>query len=136
MCQVAILWDTVQRQLFYNCLDSESLLFQIDFNWNDGALRRTRLRFYVFNFLKQKPLTNGAVVPFPSRAALTLAVLALPVLGTVRVAGPFFTAGSHPALFTLAYPSGADTVAATVQGTQLCTEKQKYTVWNSTSYCN
>lgn len=84
------------------------------------------IKILCISFLEvQKPLTNGAVVPFPSWAALTLPILALPVLGTVGVAGPFFTGGSHPALLTLAYPSGADAVAATVQGTQLCTEKTK-----------
>lgn len=63
LCQVAILWDRVQRQLFYTSLDSESLLFQIDFNWNDGALCRTRLRFYVF--LETKPSYQWCSGPLP-----------------------------------------------------------------------
>lgn len=133
LCHIAILWDRVQRHLFYTCLGSESV-FPNWFQWDWCPSVQDWIKIECISFLEvQKPLTNGAVVPFPSWAALTLAVLALPVLGTVGVAGPLLAGGSHPALLTLANPSGADSVAATVQGTQLCTEKQEHTTWNSTS---
>lgn len=79
----------------------------------------------------QIPLTNGAVVPFPSGAALTLPIFALPVLSAVGMAGALLTGGSHPALLTLADSSWTHTVAAAVQGTQLCTGIQKHITWKS-----
>jgi len=114
---------------FYPWPDSGSLFLQNDFSQTDGYGRSldNRLRFYVSVFLElPNALTNGAVVPFPSGAALALPVLALAVLSTVRVAGPLLAVWAHPALFALAYPSRTDTVAATVQGTHLCTGLQKH----------
>lgn len=41
------------------------------FNQNDGSVCRTGLRFDIYNSWRSQSLTNGAVVPLPSRAALT-----------------------------------------------------------------
>lgn len=60
---------------------------------------------------------NGAVLPVPSLAAFTLAVLAGPVLSTTWVASSLIARWAGPAFLTPTGASHANTMCAAVHGT-------------------